>query len=392
MDAAQRSHVGTNQLKSSELKPVFKDIGERTPGTIIVLTGGEPLLHQELEAIIENGKESGLRMVLGSNGMLLSEARVKKYGQLGLEGVSISLDSVHQDKHDTFRGISGSFKRACNALEACKRHDMHSQVNFTVKKDNYLELEQITELARQKGASIVNFFFLVCVGRGKNNIDLCSELYEESLVKIAELQERMKGIMIQSRCSPHFKRILYDRNPESPYTRAVGYDGGGCLAGTHYCRIAFNGDVTPCPYMELPAGNIRKQRFWRIWENAALFESLRNPDLLQGKCMQCEYRLLCGGCRARSLAQEGNLMGEDPNCSYVPRGGTVIPLLAGREETEVEWTAEAKARLKRVPLFVRKRVKMKLEERARREGVPVTPELMQKHRKEREEELGMRFG
>jgi radical SAM protein with 4Fe4S-binding SPASM domain len=391
IDAQQRKYTRENELNHNELSLLFTDIARHAPGTIIVLTGGEPLMHPEIEQIIISGVKAGLQMVLGTNGILLREPMIKRFKKIGLSGVGISLDSVYEDQHDSFRGVPGSFNRSCTAVRLCKSNDLHVQIHFTVTRDNYQQLNKVVELGLELGASIVNFFFLVCIGRGKSYLDLPSDLYEKTLNVIAKLQESSDGIMIQSRCTPHFKRILYENNPDSPYTRARGYDGGGCPAATHYCRITPTGEVTPCPYIELSAGNIREKSFWDIWENAQLFKSLRNPDLLQGRCSMCEYKLLCGGCRARSLVQSGNIMGEDPNCNYIPRGGEEIAAQSNFTDIQVEWIPEAKERLKKIPIFLRGLIKKRLEERARAEGIPVTVALMEKYRKEREKELGIKF-
>jgi MoaA/NifB/PqqE/SkfB family radical SAM enzyme len=265
MDARQRASAPANELTCDELTSLFADIAREAPGTIIVLTGGEPLLHPQIEEITSVGADLGLRMVLGTNGVLLNESKIRALKGAGLSGVGVSLDSVYADQHDSFRGVPGAFARSVGAIELCRSHDLHTQVHFTMTKDNYDQAAQAVDLARRLGVSIVNFFFLVCVGRGESYLDLPPDLYESSLAEISRLQECFPKVMIQSRCTPHFKRILYQANPNSPFTRAQGYDGGGCLAGTHYCRIAPEGDVTPCPYLPLPAGNIREQPFWEIW-------------------------------------------------------------------------------------------------------------------------------
>ena len=391
MDAVQKATARDDELSAGELAALLADIGREAPGTIVVLTGGEPLMHPDVEEIVRAGKASGLRMVIGTNGVLLSEARIRRLRDLGLEGVGISLDSVRAEQHDAFRGVSGSFARACTAIRRCRANDLHAQVHFTVTNKNCGELAAAVDLARELGAAIINFFFLVCIGRGERRLDLSPDQYEQALREIARLQEAVRGIMVQSRCTPHFKRILYEHDPNSPHTRATGYDGGGCPAATHYCRIAPNGEVTPCPYIELAAGDVRRQPFWEIWEEAVLFKSLRDSSLLQGRCGACEYKLLCGGCRARSLVQTGELMDADPNCSYVPKGVEVIPIQIDRVGEEVEWTSEARDRLARIPVFLRARIKKKLEERASAEGIAVTPDLMQRHREERERELGIKF-
>ncbi len=398
LDADRRSVPAPGELSSGEFAALFREIGARAPGTILVLTGGEPLLRPDLEELVLSGAEAGLRMVLGTNGVLLTRERALRLKAAGLEGAGISLDAVSAQPHDDFRGMSGAFAASCRAVRVCLEAGLHAQIHFTVTRANRHQIGDAVEMAKSLGAGIINFFFLVCVGRGESRMDLTAAEYEESLRQIAVAQKSAKGILVQSRCTPHFKRILHQANPEDPFTRATGYDGGGCPAGTHYCRITPTGEMTPCPYMELSGGNIRERGFWNIWEQAPLFHSLRNPGLLQGRCGGCEYRDICGGCRARALVS-GNLMGEDPSCDWIPAGGPVIPsaveddfpLRTASGNDEVEWTPEALERLRHIPIFLRKMVRRKLEERARGEDGRVTPELMARHRQERERDLGIKF-
>lgn len=392
LDATQQRIAHRDELDPRDLAPVLAELGEHAPGTIVVLTGGEPLLHPEIESMIEGGVAAGLRVVLGTNGLLLSEARIKRFKAIGLAGVGISLDSIDAGEHDRFRGLRGAFERSCRAIRRCAAQHLHVQVHFTVTSRNYGQLEPAVSLSKNLGASMINFFFLICVGRGRLIFDLPAALYEQVLGDIANLQRHSHGIMIQCRCAPHFKRVLYRQNPQSPYTRATGYDGGGCLAGTHYCRIGPTGEVTPCPYIELSAGNIREHSFWDLWQAAPLFQSLRQPAVA-GRCGDCEYRLLCGGCRARSLVEHGTLFGEDPSCSYTPQGNQLIEVTQRPipVPTPVTWTPEALARLDRVPIFLRQMVQRKLEERAATEGWLVTAELMHRYRRQREQELGIKF-
>ncbi len=392
MDADQRGKPASDELDNAELAGLFQEIAERAPGTIIVLTGGEPLLRPDLPLIVASGAKAGLRMVLGTNGLLLTPEKISLLKTAGLQGVGVSLDAVEPSAHDEFRGVPGAFARARQGIKNCRAQDLHVQIHFTLTRKQLGREQDVVSMARELGASIVNFFFLVCVGRGQSAMDLTPEEYENALIRIARLQRDSREILVQSRCTPHFKRILYETDPQSEFTRATGYDGGGCPAATHYCRITPKGDMTPCPYLELSGGNIKEKGFWKIWDEARLFQSFRDPSLLQGRCGSCEYKLICGGCRARSLAETGNLMGEDPSCSYQPVGGETIPARLENGPEQVVWTQAARERLIKVPLFLRPMIRKKLEERALREGVEVTPELMQKHRSERQAQLGMRFG
>lgn len=395
MDAVQRSTAAEGELTDAELAALFAEIGGRAPGTILVLSGGEPLLHPGLEGLVAAGVESGLRMVVGTNGVLLREPLALRLKAAGLEGMGISLDSVRPEGHDAFRGVKGAFGKTCEAIRICRSAGIHVQVHFTVTRHNRGEIAAAVELARELGASIINFFFLVCVGRGDGRMDLDPREYESALLEIAALQRSARGILVQTRCTPHFKRILHQQDPENPYTRAMGYDGGGCPAATHYCRITPKGDMTPCPYMELAAGNIRDGGFWKLWDEARLMKSLRDQSLLKGRCGSCEYKAICGGCRARALAK-GDLMGEDPSCDWQPKGGAAVQsTVAGPDRPlaaeTVDWTPEALDRLAKVPAFLRKMVKRNLEARARSEGVPVDAELMRRYRQDRERELGLKF-
>jgi radical SAM protein with 4Fe4S-binding SPASM domain len=213
--------------------------------------------------------------------------------------------------------------------------------------------------ARAAGARVLNVFFLVCTGRGESMSDISPITYERVLNQLVAAQEESEDLIIRARCAPHFNRIAYQRDPSSTLTRAAGYEGGGCLAGTHYCRITPEGGVTACPYIPEEEGSIRTAKFWDIWDQTPTFQSLRNPEL-QGKCGSCEFQKLCGGCRARPLALGGDLMDTDPWCAYMPDGSAVIQPLR-EQPRDLVWNEDAQQRLKRVPSFLRKMVRNRTE-------------------------------
>jgi radical SAM protein with 4Fe4S-binding SPASM domain len=161
--------------------------------------------------------------------------------------------------------------------------------------------------------------------------------------------------------------------PPLPITLADGYEAGGCLAGTRYCRVTPEGELTPCPYMEASVGSVRDTDFAVLWRDAPLLGALRSPRL-EGRCGACEYMRICGGCRARPLARDGNLMGEDFLCGYQPRGGPAIESIAGGAALAA-WSAEAEARLAQVPPFVRRFVRRRAEAYAHERGEPVVTAL-----------------
>lgn len=392
LDAGGKDRETSEELDTQELTALFDVVSRRADGTLVVLTGGEPLLRKDLPELVAAGNERGLRMVLGTNGLLLDARTVTDLSDCGLQGVGISLDNLRPEEHELFRGVPGAWGKTVSAIRACRESGLHVQLHTTITSKNMGQLGSFVQFSLREGVSILNFFFLVCTGRGQWLTDITPSQYEAVLQEIACLQQNTRGLMIQARCAPHFKRILYQQDPRSPFTRATGYDGGGCPAATHYCRIDPVGNVTPCPYMENSAGNIRDSSFWEIWDHSPLFKQFRTLEL-KGRCGSCEYRSLCGGCRARAQEHHGNLMAEDPTCTWQPASSASISveIPSGRLDDSVRWTPEAKERLGCIPVFLRGMIRKRLEEKAKAQGIDITPEFMAAHRKQREQELGIKF-
>ncbi|MEA3278255.1 MAG: radical SAM protein [Pseudomonadota bacterium] len=367
MDTGTRAQGGTDELSTREVEALLDQVADRSTDTMVVLTGGEPLLRHDLEALVSHGSVLGLTMVVGTNGVLLDEARAASLKQAGALGMGISLDSLDPAFHDNFRGCPGSWEKTLSGIEACRRLELPFQVHFSVTEANAGEVPAMIAFARSVGAHLLNVFFLVCTGRGESMSDITSATYERVLEQLVEAQERSDGLMVRARCAPHFKRIAYQRNPESPLTRAQGYEGGGCLAGIHYCRVTPEGGITACPYIPDEEGSIRDTPFWAIWDASPTFGDLRAPRL-RGKCGDCEFQRLCGGCRARPLALGQGLMDADPWCSYQPRSGPIIEPLTEASAVDTAWDPEAEQRLSRVPGFLRKMVKKRAEDYVREHG------------------------
>jgi radical SAM protein with 4Fe4S-binding SPASM domain len=393
MDAETRLEGGEGELTTGEVKALLDEIVSRSDETMVVLTGGEPLLRRDLEELVTHGSQRGLSMVVGTNGVLLNEARVKTLKSAGTMGMGISLDSLDPAHHDSFRGCPGSWEKTLAGMDHCRKQELPFQVHFSVTEQNAHEVQSMIDFAQACGAHVLNIFFLVCTGRGESMSDITPARYEQVLKQLVEAQAQTRDLIIRARCAPHFKRVAYEHDPESPLTRAQGYEGGGCLAGIHYCRITPEGAVTACPYIPeedgAPQGwdsatggrtpvaaNIRQQKFWEIWDNSPSFQQLRNPTL-GGKCGQCEYQKLCGGCRARPLAMGGTLMDADPWCGYYPSGQPIIQPLVEQQNSTVAWSPEAEQRLERVPGFLRKMVRKRAEAYVQELGESlITPEHM----------------
>jgi radical SAM protein with 4Fe4S-binding SPASM domain len=368
LDAGTRDHGGPGELKTHEVEALLGQIAGLSDEIMVVLTGGEPLLRPDILDLARHAADLGLMVVMGTNGVLLDDARIAALRDAGVLAVGISLDSLEPAYHDRFRGLPGAWEKTMAGIDACRRTGFMFQIHFSVTEDNAHELGNMMAFARSAGASVVNVFTLVCTGRGETVTNISAPMYERVLKRVAEAARDEREMLVRARCAPHFKRLALEMDPPLPVTLLDGYEAGGCLAGTRYCRVTPEGDVTPCPYIETSVGSIREHDFAELWRDAPLFAELRAPKL-EGRCGRCEYAKLCGGCRARPLAKHGDLMGEDFLCDYVPGGGAVIePMLVSLGS--IAWTPEAEARLRHVPAFVRRFVGRRAEEHARGLGAP----------------------
>jgi AdoMet-dependent heme synthase len=384
LDATTKAAGGDDELTTDECVRLIDQIAEVNKGCLLVITGGEPLVRPDILDIARYAVKLGFMVVFGTNGMLIDDRMATQLVEIGVMGVGISIDSLDPQKHNAFRGVPGAWEAAVAGIEASKRNGLQFQVHFSAQPMNYQELPAVVEWAHGLGARVLNVFFMVCTGRGEELTDITPAQYEEVLGFLVKCQDDYQGMLIRARCAPHFKRLAYEKDPNSPITKATGYMGGGCLAGTNYARVTPNGEVTPCPYMPLSAGNVREKSFVDLWEKSDIFNSFRYPQL-KGKCGDCEYSDICGGCRARPYVDHGDWLDEDQWCLYTPKGGEKIKVAFNVEEASVlQWDDAAALRLSRIPYFLRAMVKKGVEKHARENGITtVTIELMEELRKKR---------
>lgn len=377
LDAVQRKRDAGDELTLPEIAQVIDEIAGFAPGAMLVLTGGEPLLRRDLEDIVEHAAGHGLMPVIGTNGILLTEERARRLRDAGAVGAGISVDSITSEFHDRLRGHAGAWRGAFEGMRAARAAGLGVLMQATLFEENRNQIAGFADLAAEVGAMALNFFFLVCTGRGVTQTDLSASAYDETLREILALQGARPKLMIRARCAPYARRMLGLHAGEAAGTYAEW--SSACLAGRHYFRIGPKGDVTPCPYIPDGDGNVRWKPLRDIWETGPSFVRLRN-EMPGGKCGGCDYRVSCGGCRARALATEGDLMAEDGKCMYIP--AYVQPeVMPSMECPVIVWAPEAQRMLERIPSFIRNRVKGSLEEKAKAEKQgEITMEFMRKHK------------
>ncbi|SMC24864.1 heme b synthase [Desulfacinum hydrothermale DSM 13146] len=313
-----------NELSSQECRRVLDEIASFAK-PIIILTGGEPLMRPDIFELAAYGNELGLRMTMAPNGTLVTQKAVRKMVESGIQRISISLDGATAESHDAFRRVPGAFEGALRGIRNAREVGLPFQINTTITAHNLHELEAIQKLAVDLGAVAHHIFLLVPTGRGKNLEEqaINAVQYEETLHWFYEQRDRVP-LQLKATCAPHYYRILRQRarkEGKKVDMATFGLDAmtRGCLGGTGFCFLSHVGQVQPCGYLEVEAGNVRTQSFREIWETSPVFLRLRNFKALEGKCGRCEYVRVCGGCRARAFEATGNYMAEEPLCLYEPR-------------------------------------------------------------------------
>jgi heme b synthase len=313
----------TGELSTQEVLKVMDDIASFSQ-PVIIMTGGEPLLRDDIFDLARYGTGKGFRMVMATNGTLITGEVVKKMKDSGIQRISVSLDGPSAEMHDAFRKVKGSFEGSLRGIEIAKREGLEFQINTTITQTNLHLLPEILHLAVSLGAVAHHIFLLVPTGRGKELKDqeISAFDYEKTLHWFYEQRDHVP-LQLKATCAPHYYRILRQRAKKEgkKFTpKEFGLDAmtRGCLGGISFCFISHVGRVQPCGYLELNCGNVREKPFQEIWESCEAFQNLRNTDGYRGKCGRCEFRKVCGGCRARAYEISGDYMEEEPYCVYEP--------------------------------------------------------------------------
>jgi len=386
LDAGPKPLVGTenfsdrSELNTEECYAVIDQIAAFAPECLTILTGGEPLLRRDILDIVRRAAERGLWVVVGTNGVRITENVARHLADAGARGLSLSLDALDPERHDRFRMVRGAWQNTVEGAEILNRTGLPFIVQTTAGAHNLGDLDAIADFAHERlGAKVWNLYFLVPTGRGQFVSDMTPAQYDEVLETLYRIQGRYSGrMLVNAKCAPHYiKTVLEHAEPAAPI-RTYSGGAGGCPAGTHYLGIRPNGDVTPCPYLPVFAGSLRNANLTELWNSSELFAGIRQRASLGGRCGECEMNGHCGGCRARAYGMTGDLMAEDPLCTHTPGKFAGSPLLVlqkpaieyGSESAAtIAWEDDASARMKKIPAFVRGMVMRAVEDSCRKNGL-----------------------
>ncbi len=293
---------------------------------VLVLSGGEPLMRKDIFDLAAYGTSKGFRMCMATNGVLVTDEACRRMKDVGIRMVSLSLDGPNAAIHDDFRRMPGAFEGTVRAAHLFREHGIPFLFNSSFTKRNQPYIGDTFRLAKDLGATAWYMFMIVPTGRGQELFEelIDAEHYDMILEWHYEQEKREKDILMRPTCAPHYYRLvpqLAARDGSRFKRRDLTFSTGagkGCVAGQTICLIDAFGEVHPCSYMEQSAGNVLQQPFRTIWEESPLMKSMRDFEGYHGRCGACEFKRVCGGCRARAYAMTGDVLGEEPFCNWIP--------------------------------------------------------------------------
>ena len=332
--ASSGNSIYEDELSTKECIRLIDQIAE-VEKPILILTGGEPLLRRDLFQIGRHAVDCGLRVVLGTNGTLITDEATDIIKRIPVSRIAVSIDFPTPALQNEFRGKSDAFETAMTGISRARQAGIEVQINSTITKLNVSYLNDLLELALEAGAVAFHPFMLVPTGRGKSlkAVEMSPDEYEHTLNWVYDKQQELGDrIFFKPTDAPHYLRVVKQRAKEdkpqvvspaesSASSGKYGHINAltrGCLAGTGFCFISHRGRVQGCGYLDVEAGNVRNQSFGEIWKSSDLFCELRNLSNIKGKCGICEYKRVCGGCRARAYEATGDYLEAEPYCIYEP--------------------------------------------------------------------------
>ncbi len=308
-----------------EAKSILDDISSYA-SPVMVLSGGEPLMRDDVFDIAQYGTDLGFRMCLATNGTLVTDEVCEQIKKCGIKMVSLSLDGAKAETHDNFRNQLGAFAGTLRAIELFNKHGIPFLINSSFTLRNKDEIPEIYKLVKELGATAWYMFMIVPTGRGEDIMEelIPEDVYDEILEWHYQVEKEENELLMRPTCAPHYYRIVRQKAKEEGTKhnhRTLQFSTGGskgCLAGQLICLIDVDGEILPCSYFPKSAGNVKTTAFKEIWENSELFTQLRDFKSYKDNCGVCEYNGVCGGCRARAYAIHGDFLAQEPFCSYTP--------------------------------------------------------------------------
>ena len=307
-----------DELTTAEGKRLLDQLAEVRAFRMMAFTGGEPLVRPDLYELLAYAQALGFTNTIATNATLIDDEVARRLRRCGVVIAAVSVDGFDAETHDYVRGQPGAFDAALEGMRALRRAGILLHVNITAMEYNLDQMVPLMQLVDSLGAGILLMYQLVPVGRGREVGSAALDLgANERLIRFMARAQRDVRAIMEPVAGPQYWPYLLQRNgiERGPLLRLAETVFHGCSAGRGFVYVKPNGEVWPCPFIEVSCGNVRETPFPRIWASSPVLEDLRaREERLEGRCGECAYRRLCGGCRGRAWATSGDYMAEDPSC------------------------------------------------------------------------------
>lgn len=326
------------ELSFEEGKDLINQIKEMN-NAMLVFTGGDPLMREDVFNIAEYAVKKGVRVSMTPSATPnVTKEAIEKAKEVGLSRWAFSLDGPTAEIHDHFRGTAGSFDLTIERIEYLHELEIPVQINTVISRYNIDHLDEMAKVVEELKCVLWSVFFLVPTGRGQTSDMISPVQHEKVFTWLYQLSKRVP-FDIKTTAGQHYRRVVIQQKmreaknkpKEIEYLDALTKEGltgsidglgrapKGVNDGNGFVFISHIGDVYPSGLLPIKAGNIREQPLGEIYRESPIFQSLRNPDLYKGKCGVCEFRHVCGGSRSRAYAMTGDYLESEPFCVYVPK-------------------------------------------------------------------------
>ena len=307
-----------DELTTEEAKRLMDQLAEVSEFRMIAFTGGEPLVRDDLFELLAYAQNLGFTNTLATNAALIDDEVARDLRRYGVVIGAVSLDGFDAATHDYVRNQPGAFEAALRGIRALRRAGIPLHINITAMEYNMDQLESMMALVDELGTAILIMYQLVPVGRGRSIGEAALDLgANERLTRFMAQAQRTTRAIMEPVAGPQYWPFLLQRAgiKSGPLLRLAETVFHGCAAGRGFVYIKPNGEIWPCPFIEVSCGNVRQTPFPIIWATSPVLKDLREREKrLKGRCGECEYRRLCGGCRGRAWATTGDYLTEDLSC------------------------------------------------------------------------------
>ncbi len=306
-----------HELKTEQSKLLIEQFAAFDQPPVLVFTGGDPLKRDDIFDLVAHSRHIGLKVAMTPSATpLVTQDAIRRLQAMGLHRLAVSLDGAKATSHDRFRGSSGSFARTLEILAAANDVGLPLQINTTITRSNVDQLDEMADLAARYRVVLWSVFFLVPVGRGLAEQRISPERYEAVFERLWWHAQR-QSYAIKTTEAHHYRRFVLQRKGDpqiGPGRAPIGVnDGKGVMFVSH------TGQIFPSGFMPIDCGRFPRDSVIDVYRDHPVFQGLRDPDRLEGKCGQCEYRSICGGSRARAYALTRNPYASEPDCIYEPQ-------------------------------------------------------------------------